>query len=255
MAKKSKNYITKEDQDMMIKLIDEFLIETNDGEIKTHKSDMIMNKLYSKYIDKIIIGIINAYRFWRFNELEDLQSVARMKVYESIIKKQFDPERGSIFTFFCSVVSNNLYSFTMRENKKREHINDFIELETIFTLEAPIYFEDFDKNFIIDHIFDELQDFFKEKPRFQKLADVFRIYFKNNIGRKFVKKDFIEFARTYTFSDSFCSSFFDACKKVKNVSKLIEEVIGESQYGGGSGILISTSKNNRRSYNFNEENI
>ena len=95
-----------------------------------------------------------------------------------------------------------------------------------------------------------------DKPRYQKLAEVFRIYFKNNIGKKFVKKDFIEFARTYTFSDSFCSSFFDACKKVKNVSKLLDEVTNNNEYGIHGGILITTSKNNKRSYTYkNEENV
>lgn len=247
-------YITKKDQVYMLEKIDQFLLETNNGEIKTMKSDLIMNDLYTNYIDKIIIGIINIYRFYRFYELDDLKNLARMKVYESIIKRQYDPERGTIFNFLCAVIAQNLYSFTVRENKKRNHINDFVELETIFTMEAPTYEEDFDKNFIIDHIFSELHDFFKDKPRFQKLAKVFQIYFKNNIGKKFVKKDFIEFARTYTFSDSFCSSFFDSCKKIKSISKILDDLTTES--ATSRGMLITTSKNNSRSYSYDSsENI
>lgn len=255
MAKK--NYITKEDQVVMLDLIALFLKESKEGTEPTKLSERIMHKLYYKYIDKIILGVINTYRFHRFYEVDDLKNIARMKVYEAILKQRFDPERGTIFTFLSTVIAKNLLSFTIRENKKIKFIDAFVELESIFTNEAPMYIEDFDKNMVIEYIFEEINDFFSDKPRFQKLADVFKIYFKNNIGKKFVKKDFIEFARSYTFSDSFCSSFFEACKKIKSVSKLLEDVVAESNKNENiSGLLITSSKNNNRScYSNNNENI
>lgn len=231
--KKKVHYINKDGKKEMERLINEFLEESSDGKNKTIKSDRLMTELYTKYMDKIINGVINtpSCAFYRFYEVEDLRNFARMKIYESICKRQFDPERGSVFSFFSTVVSKNLYSFTIRENHKRRHINDFVEIDRIFDDHIPKYEVDFDKNFVIEFVFDEINNFFQDKPRFQKLGEVFKIYFKNNTGKKFIKKDFIEFARTYTFSDSFCNNFFNACKKIKSVSKLLDEIVNDSSIG------------------------
>ena len=248
MAKKiKKKYITEEDQKVMLQLIDQFMIESKDGTQKTFKSDLIMNRLFIDYFDKIIIGIINSpqYKYYNFYEVDDLKNVARMKIYESIIKKQYKKEIASPFNFYSTVVSNNLFSFTTRESNKRKHINDFVEIEKIFNDSTPTYHEDFDKKFLFEFIFEEIDKFFQEKPRFLELAQIFKEYFENNQGRKFIKKDFIEYARTFTFSDSFCNNFFICCKKIKSISKILNDTINHSDVflNNNSAKIVLSSKN------------
>lgn len=228
MAKK--HYITAEMQKTMVQMIDEFMIESKDGTQPTAKSNRIMNVLYSKYIDRIITGIIYAFRYNQYGEIDDLTNYARWKIYDSIIKRQWKAEKGTIFNFFSTVASNNLKSYTKTmSNKKARMIT--VDIDTIFDNQDLKHYDkqydDCDET--MGYVFDEMEKHFDGKDKLLKLARVFKEYVKiNGTKRKFIKKEFSEYAKSYTFSPSFVNSFFSKCKSIRSVAKLLGDIQTES---------------------------
>jgi hypothetical protein len=62
----------------------------------------------------------------------------------------------------------------------------------------------------------------------EKLSKVFIEYWKINMGKKFIKKNFIEYASTYTFSPSLCHAFFSNLKKIQSIKKIIGQIEEEN---------------------------
>lgn len=221
-------YINKKGKDEMEALIIEFLKESDYGKDPTPKSERIMSKLYRNYIDKIINGVIFSpkFRLYSFGDPDDLFQVGRMEVYKSICKCQWDSNRGSIFNFITTVVKKNLTWHTLLQNKKNSRISD-LEFEKIINSETFFYVNHYENFFLMNYVFDEIRAFFIGKSKMEKLADIFIEYWKINSGKKFIKKSFIEYASTYTFSPSLCHAFFSNLKKINSVKKVISEIAEE----------------------------
>jgi hypothetical protein len=221
-------YINKKGKDEMEKLISDFLNESNYGKNPTSKSERIMSKLYRNYVDKIINGVIFSpkFRLYSFGDPDDLFQVGRMEVYKSICKSQWNAERGSIFNFITTVVKKNLTWHTLLQNKKNSRISD-LEFEKIINSESFFYVNHYENFFLMNYVFDEIRAFFIGKSKMEKLADVFIEYWKMNSGKKFIKKNFIEYASTYTFSPSLCHAFFSNLKKISSVKKIISQIAEE----------------------------
>lgn len=218
-------YINKKEQDTMLSLMEEYNKITENGVKQIKKAELIMNNLYINYIDKIINGIIYSpiYKYYKFAELDDLINEARHKVYISIINNQFKPERGtSIFSFLSTVVSNNLRTYTLHQNRHNNKKSD-LDLDIVFNNKTFKYNEDFDKEFTINIIFNEINNFFVDRPKYLQLANLLKDYFKTHASGRFIKKDFIEYAKIYAFNSSFVNSFFNKLKKIKNVKKILAD--------------------------------
>ena len=215
------NYISKKDQEEMVLLISYFLEESNNGQKTTPKSDRIMNLLYTKFIDKIIQGVIYSpkFRFYNFHDPDDLFQVGRIEIYRSIVKQQWNPTRGSIFNFFTTVLKKNLTWYTMNHSRKKSKMSE-VEIGEIHDSNLMTH-EDFDQVFFLDSVFDEMKRFFEGRENMYRLCLIFIEYYNFNRGKKFVKKEFIEYANTYAFSSSFCHSFFNNLKKIKNIQKIL----------------------------------
>ena len=222
-------YIDKKGRKEMEEMIYSFLEESSDGKVMTKKAERVMSKFYSKYVDKIINGVIFSPKFklYTFGDPEDLFQVGRIEVYKSIVKKQWVPERGSIFNFITTVVKKNLTWFTINQSKKNNRISDF-EFEKIINSDDFSYEEHNDNFFVMQYIFDEIEVFFIGKSKMEKLSKVFIEYWKINMGKKFIKKNFIEYASTYTFSPSLCHAFFANLKKINSVKKVITQIEEEN---------------------------
>lgn len=229
------NYISKKDQERIEELLKEYwrmddlqktseTVSIEEAKKYERKKNLIFNEIY-KHINKLILGVINSgqYAFYRFGEVEDLQSYAAMKVFESIEARQWNSEKGSVFNFFTAVVARNLYSYTTSMSKKKMKYAD-IDLTKIPHEEHFVYTHDYDKDFVIEYIFSEMDNFFADKKKFQDLLEVFKVYYKINSGKKFIKKKFIDFAKTYCFSRSFVNTFFNHCKKIKTISQIVNEM-------------------------------
>ena len=113
-------YIDKKGRKEMEFLIISFLQESENGQNMTRNAERIMSKFYVKYVDKIINGVIFSPKFklYSFGYPEDLFQVGRIEVYKSIVKRQWIPERGSIFNFLTTVVKKNLTWHTINQSKK-----------------------------------------------------------------------------------------------------------------------------------------
>lgn len=212
--------------------INRFYEIIDSGIEKNHETDKIMSELYKDF-DKLIIGIIRTpmYKFYQYGiEDDELIAEARFQIYLSIMKKQWDPTRGaSLFSFYSTVVARNLRNFTKTFNKKKNR-NISTPIEEILNEELLFWNADFQEDFVNNYIFDEIENYFKhnEKEKFLKLAQTFRNYFLENKHVKFKKKDFIAFANSFGYSQSFCNTFFDNIKKIKNLRNMWSDLFEEN---------------------------
>lgn len=209
----------------MEQIITEWLVESDYGKSPTPKSERLMSRLYRNYLDKIINGVIFSPKFklYTFGDPDDLFQIGRLEVYKSIVKQQWKPERGTIFNFVTTVVKKNLTWYTLGQNKKNSRISD-LEFEKIINSDNFSYVDHYENFFLMGYVFDEIKVFFVGKSKMEKLADVFIDYWKINSGKKFIKKNFIEYAGTYTFSPSLCHSFFSNLKKISSIRKIINQI-------------------------------
>lgn len=67
---------------------------------------------------KIVKAIIFLYRYDRYMEYDELESLGVMACFQNYLK--FDPQYGSSFNFFSLIVKKCLYGVTTRNSKKRE---------------------------------------------------------------------------------------------------------------------------------------
>lgn len=205
-------YLSQEKQAEMIILMNKYIELNQGGANKTRETDIIIEKFF-RYVDPLILGVIYTpkYKFWRFAEIDDLVQEARIALLISINKQQWDPARGTIFNFFTTVISRNLINFTRKHKKKAESDTD---IDTLYNNEDIKYNQDFDKEFIMNDIFKELRNFFSGKKKFLELTELLEIYYNDNLGKKFIKKQFIEFAKAYNFSPAITNTFFAYMKKL-----------------------------------------
>jgi hypothetical protein len=216
-------YIDKNGRKEMEILLEDYFTFSKD-EKTLYKADRTMNVLFTKYIDKIINGVIYSpkFKFNYFYDPEDLFQVGRMEVFKSLSKGQWKKERGNIFNFLTTVVKRNLTWFTLNQNKKNAKYSD-VDFDLILSGDSLSFSEDLDNPFLYEFIFMEMRIFFKARGKMEKLCEIFIEYLTINQGKRFVKKDFIEYCGTYTFSPSLCHAFFANLKKIKNVSRMIGE--------------------------------
>lgn len=243
---KKSYYINAEEQRQMQAMIAEYIRITESGQKPSQKGQMIMNKLYTNYIDRIISGVIynKKYGYYRFAEIDDLMSEGRIAIYDSLMKQQWKEwipkkdENGviilnaegnpvmvrgaSIFSFLSTVVSKNLLSFTFNMNKDR-NFRAYQEIETLFDNDNMKFNEYHDEKLLIPEIFKELKNYFKDRQKLYKLACLLETYFYQIGGVKFVKKDFIEYAKAHTFSPSLINSFFTYLKNIKAIKFIIKK--------------------------------
>lgn len=198
----------------------EYIEITEGGNIISRRSDYLMNIFFKKYIDNIINGIIfsKRYNFWQYAELDDLIQEARIAIINSIHKQQWKREKGSIFNFFSTVVARNLMNFTTKHNKNYSIIIN-IDITEMFNL---YYNQNYDKNFIIDDLHKILLEYFSGKKKFEELTNLLIEYYKMNLGKKFIKKHFINFAKMYNYSPAIINTFFDLIKRLSNKKEIKE---------------------------------
>lgn len=216
-------YIKMKDQVDMRRIVNEFMSESCSGAIQNDKTQNLMREFYV-YADKIIKGVIHSplYKYYQFAELDDLVNEGRIAIYESILKNQWDSTRGtSFFSFLSTVVSRNLLTYTLKMNRYRKHCADQDIYELNEGLEGLSYNAHLDHKFIANDVFAQIRLFFKGREKFHDLTNLLEVFYYNNIGKKFVKKEFIEFAKSYTFSPSLINTFFNHLKHIKEAKELI----------------------------------
>jgi len=185
-----------------------------------------MTVLFAQYFDKLIYGMIynQKYRFWRFGDIDELFQEGRLAIISSIHKKQFNPDRGSIFNFFSTVVAKNLMNYTKKQNKYL-YRNIGIDINDVFNNQNVKYYQNFNDNLMVDDAFEALKKFFEGKKKFEELTDLLYHYYQIHSGKDFVKKKFIAFAKAHNYSPASVNNFFSYAKKLslkKEIKVLLE---------------------------------
>jgi len=202
----------------MISLINEYLTVSLDGKHINRQTNVLMNNFFY-YADQIIMGIINAYKFTRFAELDDLIQEARAAIILSIHKKQFDENKGTIFNFISVVAARNLINYTTKMNrnyKKKSHA----DIDIFFNNESLTYHQDFDKNFLLDDVLQILLEYFSGKPRLERLVFLLVEYYSTHKSSRFIKKNFINYARAHNYSSAMVNTFFSNIQRSKHKKEI-----------------------------------
>ncbi len=207
-------YINEAQQRQMAEIIRGYYEETDGGASPTRKSDAMMRDLFVNYVDKIILGIIfaPAYSFWRYAEMDDLVQEGRMAIVSSIHKRQWDPAKGTIFNFFSTVVSKNLMNFTTKQNRNRKYRSD-ADITKLYNNNSLTYNHDMDKHMVLEDVVGMLLRFFEGKKKLEGLTILLVQYHNVNSGRRFVKKQFIQFAKGHNYSPAMVNTFFNYLKR------------------------------------------
>lgn len=225
-------YLTEDDQNEMAILIYKYLELTHYSKIPPSRdANMILNKFFKIYADKLINGIIynQKYQFWRHAEIDDLMQEGRLAILNSINKDQWDIHKGTIFNFFSTVVGRSLMNYTAKINRNA-HKHSPTDIQEYHSDPAVAFIHDLDKGFIIDDLSAMLQTYFSGKPKFEHLSELLITYYKTHLGSKFVKKHFIEFAKAHNYSPSVVNVFFNALKNIsynKNLKEFIYIVLSD----------------------------
>lgn len=226
-------YINKDDQQDMIRLMAEYVEITDNGQIISRHSDALMAEFFY-YADKIIYGIINAYKFTRFAELDDLVQQAREAIVMSVHKRQFNVLKGTIFNFISVVAARNLINYTTKINRNYALRSD-ADIEIFYNNDSLTFYQDFDKNLLLDDLECILVRFFDGKPRLIDLTRLLIQYFKAHRSSRFVKKDFIRYARAYNYSPAMVNTYFELCGRAKTIQPAIGDFLRAIDYDMPNG--------------------
>jgi hypothetical protein len=194
---------------------------TRDEKNLLRRINLVMDEYYT-YADKIILGIIQSpmYKFWQWEEMDDLISVGRMHILKCIQKEQYKPEKGKYFDFISTVVSNNLRSHTLKKNRNRK-FKSGQSLDDVYMNKDMTYNHDVETNMVVAEVFKELKQHFEGRGRFVELTEILEDYYYQNIGKKFVKKHFIEVAMGFCFSPSLINTYFNHIRRLPKVKEIL----------------------------------
>ena len=193
---------------------------------KNNPDDKRLNKMMQsmfEFFDKLILGVIfNVnYKLYLYADLDDLLQEGRLALLTVIHKQTFNRTKGTLFNFFSTVVYNNLMNY-IRKNRKIVYNEVSVEI-----FQKPITYN---HNYYIDHIVDdalnELYELVKGKKKLEELTLLLKHYYSLHGKEKFLKKNFIQFAKAYNYSPATINNFFTCIKKLRN-KKNIKELIGE----------------------------
>ena len=205
------------------KYVDDMLIEYQNSvetelDAKGHK--IVINKTPRiEYLEtqitievlKVVKAIIFLYRYDRYLEYDELESLGIMACFQNYLK--WDPIYGSSFNFFSLIVKKCLYGVTTRNSKKREKnvyledLGDAIHSpkipnieEFVYDLKASLY-DIVDCNFLG-----------KKRKKYNLIADVICDYIMKT--KAYISKtDMYRFCGNYALRASDVRAFINDMKR------------------------------------------
>jgi hypothetical protein len=188
--KKARQYYNEEKMQTLLKEYQKSAVIRDDVVIIKDKK---IEEEIIKEITKIVNAIIMVYKFYVFEEYDDLKQHALHACYKNLVK--FTPQKGTSFNFFSLISKKCLLNYTTRKKKHRNHadIDDQIDL----TVRNEVNYDRFLKEMelALFNIIDENFIGYKRK-NYINIASVIMKYL--NITYKFISKsDLYSFARSY----------------------------------------------------------
>lgn len=156
------------------------------------KDTKVENELM-EMIRKIVVAIINNYRYYIFEEYEDLIQEGLKACY--IALPRYTPEKGSIFNYASIISKIHLLNYTDRRKKHRNHldVDEQLEVESQEILNFNLFIDNLQGS--IFSIIDENYVRNKRK-KYHKIAIVVIDYLEKS--KKVINKsDLYAWARSY----------------------------------------------------------
>jgi DNA-directed RNA polymerase specialized sigma24 family protein len=157
--------------------------------------DKVLEKDLIKEIQKLVLAIIFAYKYNRFEPVEDMLQHATLACFLNI--DRYSKERGTVYNYFSKTAQMCLFNYTTRRKKHRINISDedgenkeeLCEMEDSFDLHISDM-----ENELFNYV-DELYTGDNRKDRMKIIALIIE-YFKQN--RKFGgKTDLFKWCKNY----------------------------------------------------------
>jgi len=173
-----------------------------DGKIASRNEEL--ERSLVKQVEKIVNAIIIVYKYYLFEDYEDLKQHALNACFTNFLK--FDPAKGTAFNYFSIISKISLLNLTQRKQKHRNHLNvdDQIDLPAKEILNYDLFFEDMentlfgivDENFVgtkrtrYVRIISVIIDYLRKTKRFVGKSDLYAwgrsFGIKNNLIREFI---------------------------------------------------------------------
>ena len=136
-----------------------------------------------KQVEKIVNAIIIVYRYYIFEDYEDLKQHALNACFTNFLK--FDPTKGTAFNYYSIIAKISLLNYTDRKQKHRNHknIDEQLDLEAREILNYDLFFDELENTLfaIIDENF-----IGTKRKKYVKIASVILDYLRKT--KKFVGK-------------------------------------------------------------------
>ena len=220
MAKKKKNnYFNEEEFQKNLKEYQRTAI-VRDG-VAIQKDEKIEAYLV-KEVDKIVNAIIMVYRYYIFEDYEDLKQHALQACYTNFLK--FNPNKGTCFNYFSLISKMSLLNYTSRRKKHRNHsdISEQIDLNARKEINYDMFFKDLEGtlfNIIDDNYIGE------QRKKYIKVASLIIEYLRNT--RKFISKsDLYSWIRSFGIKNNVVREFV---KEMSQHNTKIFSIIDESE--------------------------
>lgn len=173
-------------------------------------------------VGKIVNAIIMVYRYYIFEDYEDLKQHALQACYTNFLK--FNPNKGTCFNYFSLISKMSLLNYTSRRQRHRNHsdIEDQVHLNASKEVNYDMFFEDLEATLF--NIIDE-NYIGEQRKKYNKVASLIIEYLRNT--RKFVSKsDLYSWIRSFGIKNNIVREFV---KEMSQYNTKIFSIIDESE--------------------------
>lgn len=184
------------------------------------KKDLHTEELITIEVLKIVRAVINKWRYYIFEDYDDLVQHGIMNCYTNFAK--FNTSKGSAFNFFTKIARISLLNYTSRRQKHRSHtdIETQQQLEGRYSHSLDFFFDALEVSLfkIIDENY-----IGKKRKRFSTIASLILDYMRKT--EKFVSKsDLYSWARSYGIKNVEIREFV---KSMEEHSENIFDILGD----------------------------
>jgi len=163
-------------------------------------------------VNKIINAIIMVYRYYIFEDYDDLKQHAALACFNNFMK--FTPKKGTAFNYFSIIAKISLLNYTDRRKKHRNH-NNIEEQIHLHSNDITNY------NMVFDNLEDTLFKIIDEnyvgriREKYSSIASLILDYLRKT--KKFVSKsDLYSWCRAYGVKNVEVRSFINEMKRYNN---------------------------------------
>lgn len=208
------------DEELVKKLIVEDYIPYLDYEVNEKGNRVcISRERASKEVEKEIMSnlflianaIINKYRFWRFEPLEDLQAEALKAMWYYL--PNFTPGKGSAFDLFSIISKRHLLNYTIKRYRHRlvTDIDACYDVANPEQINYNLFFDTLEKSFldVIDRHFVGAK-----RKKYIELTSILIEYLVKNV-RIVGKNDLLSAFKEYSYKSTDYKKFIEEMSKYK----------------------------------------